>query len=361
MRIERRYTKTSGFPYAEIEFRSAKSEIRNPDGSVVFRTRGLRGAGRLEPGGGRRSGPEIFPQGRRPGAFEEGRGERRPLLPLAFGPRRGRTGAVAGRRADRSRDLGPAGLRSIGRHLGVLGLEGQVFSARRTTLTRSTTSCASCWPARWWRRTRRNGSIPASTGPMASTGPGRVTTTSTSRRGELTRSTSAYEHPQPHACFIQSVQDDLVNEGGIMDLWVREARLFKYGSGTGTNFSRLRGEKEKLSGGGKSSGPDELPEDRRPCGRCHQIGRHHAPRRQDGRGRCRPSGYRELYRLEGEGGGEGRGPRDRLQDHPPPSQGRAAGLPELPGIGGRLFHPREEPGPEARDQGRPAAWRCRTT
>ncbi|MCM2561152.1 vitamin B12-dependent ribonucleotide reductase [Lutimaribacter sp. EGI FJ00015] len=72
--------------------------------------------------------------------------------------------------------------------------------------------------------------------------------------GELTKSTSAYEHPQPHACFIQSVADDLVGDGGIMDLWVREARLFKYGSGTGTNFSSLRAEGEKLSGGGKSSG-----------------------------------------------------------------------------------------------------------
>ncbi|MEM9797045.1 MAG: vitamin B12-dependent ribonucleotide reductase [Pseudomonadota bacterium] len=72
--------------------------------------------------------------------------------------------------------------------------------------------------------------------------------------GKLVKSKSSYEHPQPHACFIQSVADDLVNEGGIMDLWVREARLFKYGSGTGTNFSALRGEGEKLSGGGKSSG-----------------------------------------------------------------------------------------------------------
>ena len=72
--------------------------------------------------------------------------------------------------------------------------------------------------------------------------------------GEVKASESAYEHPQPHACFIQSIDDDLVNEGGIMDLWVREARLFKYGSGTGTNFSRLRGENEPLSGGGKSSG-----------------------------------------------------------------------------------------------------------
>ncbi|MGN6551625.1 MAG: vitamin B12-dependent ribonucleotide reductase, partial [Pararhizobium sp.] len=72
--------------------------------------------------------------------------------------------------------------------------------------------------------------------------------------GKLTQSKSAYEHPQPHACFIQSVEDDLVNENGIMDLWVREARLFKYGSGTGSNFSHLRGEGEKLSGGGRSSG-----------------------------------------------------------------------------------------------------------
>jgi ribonucleoside-diphosphate reductase alpha chain len=72
--------------------------------------------------------------------------------------------------------------------------------------------------------------------------------------GELTKSASAYEHPQPHACFIQSVKDDLVGDGGIMDLWVREARLFKYGSGTGTNFSSLRAEGERLSGGGKSSG-----------------------------------------------------------------------------------------------------------
>ncbi|MBV7379368.1 vitamin B12-dependent ribonucleotide reductase [Maritimibacter dapengensis] len=72
--------------------------------------------------------------------------------------------------------------------------------------------------------------------------------------GELTKSSSAYEHPQPHACFIQGIGDDLVGDGGIMDLWVREARLFKYGSGTGTNFSHLRAANEPLSGGGKSSG-----------------------------------------------------------------------------------------------------------
>jgi ribonucleoside-diphosphate reductase alpha chain len=74
------------------------------------------------------------------------------------------------------------------------------------------------------------------------------------KTGKLEKSTSAYERPQPHACFILSVDDDLVNEGGIMDLWVREARIFKYGSGVGTNFSKIRGASEKLSGGGTSSG-----------------------------------------------------------------------------------------------------------
>ncbi len=72
--------------------------------------------------------------------------------------------------------------------------------------------------------------------------------------GQVSLATDAYTHPQPHACFIQSVGDDLVGDGGIMNLWTREARLFKYGSGTGTNFSSLRGENESLSGGGKSSG-----------------------------------------------------------------------------------------------------------
>ncbi|MDG1860186.1 MAG: adenosylcobalamin-dependent ribonucleoside-diphosphate reductase, partial [SAR324 cluster bacterium] len=71
---------------------------------------------------------------------------------------------------------------------------------------------------------------------------------------EVMPSKDAYTRPQPHACFIQSVKDDLVRDGGIMDLWTREARLFKYGSGTGSNFSDLRGDAEPLSGGGVSSG-----------------------------------------------------------------------------------------------------------
>jgi ribonucleoside-diphosphate reductase alpha chain len=72
--------------------------------------------------------------------------------------------------------------------------------------------------------------------------------------GELKKSEDAYTRPQPHACFIQSLRDDLINEGGIFDLALREARIFKFGSGSGTNFSSLRGDNEPLSGGGISSG-----------------------------------------------------------------------------------------------------------
>lgn len=72
--------------------------------------------------------------------------------------------------------------------------------------------------------------------------------------GELTQSVNAYEHPQSNACFILSVKDDLVGDGGIMDLLRREARLFKYGGGSGANYSRIRGAGEPLAGGGVSSG-----------------------------------------------------------------------------------------------------------
>ncbi|WP_017930279.1 vitamin B12-dependent ribonucleotide reductase [Robiginitomaculum antarcticum] len=74
------------------------------------------------------------------------------------------------------------------------------------------------------------------------------------RTGKAALAKDAYTHPQPHACFIQKIDDDLVGNGGIMDLWVREARLFKFGSGTGSNFSHIRGAGEPLSGGGTSSG-----------------------------------------------------------------------------------------------------------
>ena len=174
------------------------------------------------------------------------------------------------------------------------------------------------------------------------------------KTGKLTKSKSAYEHPQPHACFIQSIADDLVNEGGIMDLWTREARLFKYGSGTGTNFSSLRGENEPLSGGGKSSGSDELSEDRRPRGGRDQVGRHHAARRQDGDRRCRPPRHRTFHRLEGDRGTEGRGAGRRLQARREASERDHQGLRELRRLGRRLLRSDKQPCAQARDQGRAA-------
>ena len=170
--------------------------------------------------------------------------------------------------------------------------------------------------------------------------------------GEVKASESAYEHPQPHACFIQSIDDDLVNEGGIMDLWVREARLFKYGSGTGTNFSRLRGENEPLVGRRQVLRPDELPQDRRPGGRRHQVGRHHAPCGQDGRGRHRPPRYRGLHQLEGERGAEGGRAGHRLEDPGRAAQRHPQGLRQLRGRRRRLLRSQVQSGAEARGEGR---------
>ena len=106
------------------------------------------------------------------------------------------------------------------------------------------------------------------------------------RRDDASRK-DAYTHPQPHACFIQSVNDDLVNDGGIMDLWTREARLFKYGSGTGSNFSQAARRKRTALRRRQIVGADELPQDRRPRRRRDQVRRHHPPRREDGLPRSR--------------------------------------------------------------------------
>ena len=160
--------------------------------------------------------------------------------------------------------------------------------------------------------------------------------------GELTKSESAYEHPQPHACFIQSIADDLVNEGGIMDLWVREARLFKYGSGTGSNFSRLRGEGEQLSGGGKSSGlMTFLKIGDRAAGAIKSGGTTRRAAKMVMVDADHPD-IEQLYRLEGEGRAEGRRARHRLQDQPEASARRPEGLRELRRLGRRLLRAGEE-------------------
>jgi ribonucleotide reductase alpha subunit len=173
------------------------------------------------------------------------------------------------------------------------------------------------------------------------------------KTGKLTKSRSAYEHPQPHACFIQSVQDDLVNEGGIMDLWVREARLFKYGSGTGSNFSRLRGEGEKLSGGGRSSGlMSFLKIGDRAAGAIKSGGTTRRAAKMVVVDVDHPD-IEILHRLEGEGGAEGGRPGGRLQARQQAPQGHHEGLRELRGRRRRLLRSGEEPGPEARDQDGP--------
>ena len=254
MKIERRFTTEETGAYGALAFRTTGSEIRNPDGSVVFSLDDLE-----VPEGWSQVASDVlaqkyFRKAGVPAALKRVREKGVPAFLWRSVPDEAKLAALPEAERDRRRDPRAAGLRPARRRLDLLGLEGRLLlhRGRRPRLLRRDALHAG--DARWARRTRRSGSTPACTGPTASTARGRGTTTSTSSRASWCKSTSAYEHPQPHACFIQSVCDDLVNDGGIMDLWTREARLFKYGSGTGTNFSSLRGENERLSGGGKSSG-----------------------------------------------------------------------------------------------------------
>ena len=134
------------------------------------------------------------------------------------------------------------------------------------------------------------------------------------KTGKLTKSDSAYEHPQPHACFIQSVSDDLVNDGGIMDLWTREARLFKYGSGTGTNFSSLRGANEPLGGGGKSSGLMSFLKIGDRAAGAIKSGGTNPSSSEDGDLRHGSPGHRGVHQLEGDRRAKGRLSGCWLQD-----------------------------------------------
>ena len=330
MKITRRFTAAGHSPYAAIPFRQAISEIKNPDGSVVFSLDGF-------------DVPEQFSQVaadilaqkyfRKAGVARRCKRIEETQVPswlwrsvpdetaLATLPEKERYGGEMER---------PSGLRRLAGTWTYWGWKGGYFT-REEDAQAFFDELRYMLAHRWRRPIRRSGSIPDCIGLMASTAPAKVTFMSIRHRQGGLRSTSAYEHPQPHACFIQSVADDLVGDGGIMDLWVREARLFKYGSGTGSNFSSLRGANEKLSGGGKLVRADELPQDRRPRGRRHQVGRHDPPRCQDGRRRRRSSGYRGIHHLEGARGAEGRRPRDRLEDLPEAAAGRDEGLRQLRG------------------------------
>ena len=182
MRIERRYTKAGQSPYADIEFRLTTSEIRNPDGSVVFRARQCRGARVLVAGRLRRAGAEIFPQGRRARAPEEGRGRDRALLAVALGRRRG--GARGAAREASATSASTRSKQVFDRLAGTWtywGWKGGYFDTEEDAQRLLRRAPLHAGHADGARRTRRNGSTPACTGPTASTARARATTTSTSR------------------------------------------------------------------------------------------------------------------------------------------------------------------------------------
>ncbi len=253
MRIQRRFTKDGKSPYADIEFRETASEIRNPDGSLVFRLEKMQVPASWSQVAADVLAQKYFRKAGIPAALKPVPEEDVPQwlwrrqadeAALAKLPKDGRSTRETDARAVFDRLAGT--WTYWGWKGGYFDSEADAqayFDEMRCMLA---TQMGAPNSPQWFN-----------TGlhwAYGIDGPGQGHYYVDHRTGDVAPSTSAYEHPQPHACFIQSVGDDLVNEGGIMDLWVREARLFKYGSGTGTNFSRLRGENEPLSGGGKSSG-----------------------------------------------------------------------------------------------------------
>ncbi|MHB2264822.1 vitamin B12-dependent ribonucleotide reductase [Aliihoeflea sp. PC F10.4] len=253
MRIERRFTKPGQSAYAEIEFRKALSEIKNPDGSVVFRLADI-------------DVPSQFSQ----------------VAADILAQKYFRKAGVPARLKKVEENDVPSFLwRSVADEAALADLPEGARYGSETDARQVFDRLAGTWTYWGWKggyfaseddasafkdelaymlatqRVAPNSPQWFNTGlhwAYGIDGPGQGHYYVDPFTAKLVKSKSSYEHPQPHACFIQGVEDDLVNEGGIMDLWVREARLFKYGSGTGSNFSYLRGEGEKLSGGGRSSG-----------------------------------------------------------------------------------------------------------
>ena len=253
MKIERRFTKAGQDAYAGIEFTTTTSEIRNPDGTVVFRLEGLE-----VPGAWSQVASDVIAQKyfRKAGVPARLKRVREKGVPEFLWRSVADDKALAELPEDQ-RLIGEVSAKQVFDRLAgawaYWGWKGGYFTTEgdaRAYYDEMRHMLAS-------QRGAPNSPQWFNTGlhwAYGIDGPGQGHYYVDYRTGKLTRSKSAYEHPQPHACFIQSVKDDLVSDGGIMDLWVREARLFKYGSGTGTNFSSLRADGEPLSGGGKSSG-----------------------------------------------------------------------------------------------------------
>lgn len=253
MKIERNFTTDTTGAYGAIEFTTMVSEIRNPDGTVVFRNDSVE-----VPAGWSQVASDVlaqkyFRKAGIPAALKRVKEKGVPEFLWRSVPD---TDALA-KLPEEARKVGETSAKQVFDRLAgawaYWGWKGGYFT---------TESDARAYYDEMRFMLARQMAAPNSpqwfnTGlhwAYGIDGPSQGHYYVDHETGALTKSTSAYEHPQPHACFIQSVKDDLVGDGGIMDLWVREARLFKYGSGTGTNFSSLRGEGEKLSGGGKSSG-----------------------------------------------------------------------------------------------------------
>src|ERR1700756_1730502 len=253
MRIERRYTKEGQSPYADIAFRLTTSEIRNPDGSVVFHAENVEVPEQWSQVASDVLAQKYFRKAGVPTRLKKVEEETVP----SWLWRSIADDAALKELPDAERFTGEVSCKQVFDRLAgtwtYWGWKGGYFSSEADAHAffdehRYMLAMQMVAPnSPQWFNTGLHWAYGID-------GPSQGHFYVDFKTGKLTQSATAYEHPQPHACFIQSISDDLVNEGGIMDLWVREARLFKYGSGTGTNFSKLRGEGEKLSGGGKSSG-----------------------------------------------------------------------------------------------------------
>ena len=251
MKITRRYTQAGKSPYSGIPFTERTSRIVNPDGSVVFEAKNV-----MVPEQWSQVAVDILAQKyfRKAGVpkalkrvAEKGVPEWLQRSVLDADSLTGEEKKTTGEKDSRQVFNRLAGTWTYwGWKHGYFGSEEDALAFHDELCFMLATQMAAPNSPQWFN-----------TGlhwAYGITGPAQGHRFVNPATGQMESSTNAYEHPQPHACFIQSVDDDLVNEGGIMDLWTREARIFKYGSGTGTNFSKIRGEGESLSGGGKSSG-----------------------------------------------------------------------------------------------------------
>ncbi|WOI55241.1 vitamin B12-dependent ribonucleotide reductase [Palleronia sp. LCG004] len=245
MKIDRRFTKSGQDAYAELDFTTTVSEIRNPDGTIVFRNDAVE-----VPSAWSQVASDVIAQKyfRKAGVPSNLRRVKEKGVPEFLWRSVAEEGAVMGGETSSKQvfDRLAGAWAYWGWKGGYFTTEADARAYYDEMRYMLATQKAAPNSPQWFN-----------TGlhwAYGIDGPAQGHHYVDFQTGKLTKSQSSYEHPQPHACFIQSVSDDLVNDGGIMDLWVREARLFKYGSGTGTNFSSLRAEGESLSGGGKSSG-----------------------------------------------------------------------------------------------------------